>query len=82
MQTPDSFCPLTSVRNWPEVPAAHCAPAISCHAFAALPPTCHLEYFHDHVRVEHLVFEGVPEPEGGRLAPDLGRAGHGLELKR
>jgi L-alanine-DL-glutamate epimerase-like enolase superfamily enzyme len=62
--------------------SAHCAPAISCHAFAALPPTRHVEYFHDHVRVEHMVFDCVPEPDGGVLRPDLGRAGHGLELKR
>jgi L-alanine-DL-glutamate epimerase-like enolase superfamily enzyme len=61
--------------------SAHCAPAISCHAFAALPPTRHLEYFHDHVRVEHMVFDGVPEPDGGLLRPDLDRPGHGLELK-
>jgi L-alanine-DL-glutamate epimerase-like enolase superfamily enzyme len=62
--------------------SAHCAPAISCHAFAALPPTRHLEYFHDHVRIEHMVFEGVPEPDGGVLRPDPGRPGHGLELRR
>ena len=61
--------------------SAHCAPAISCHAFAALPPTRHLEYFHDHVRVEHMVFDGVPTPEGGVLRPDTDRPGHGLELK-
>jgi L-alanine-DL-glutamate epimerase-like enolase superfamily enzyme len=61
--------------------SAHCAPAISCHAFAALPPTRHLEYFHDHVRVEHMLFDGVPEPVGGLLRPDVDRPGHGLELK-
>jgi L-alanine-DL-glutamate epimerase-like enolase superfamily enzyme len=61
--------------------SAHCAPAISCNAFAALPATRHLEYFHDHVRVEHMVFDGVPEPDGGLLRPDPDRPGHGLELK-
>jgi L-alanine-DL-glutamate epimerase-like enolase superfamily enzyme len=61
--------------------SAHCAPAISCHAFSALPATRHLEYFHDHVRVEHMVFDGVPGPDRGVLRPDLDRPGHGLELK-
>src|SRR5437773_261021 len=61
--------------------SGHCAPAISCHAFAALPPTRHLEYFHDHVRVEHMLFDGVPEPDHGLLRPDVERPGHGLELR-
>jgi L-alanine-DL-glutamate epimerase-like enolase superfamily enzyme len=61
--------------------SAHCAPSISCHAFAALPATRHLEYFHDHVRVERMVFDGVPEPDGGMLRPDPARPGHGLELR-
>jgi L-alanine-DL-glutamate epimerase-like enolase superfamily enzyme len=61
--------------------SAHCAPAISAHAFCAVPRLRHLEYFHDHVRVEGMVFDGVPEPEGDVLRPDLSRPGHGLELK-
>jgi L-alanine-DL-glutamate epimerase-like enolase superfamily enzyme len=62
--------------------SAHCAPAVSAHAFAAVPNLRHLEYFHDHVRVESLLFEGVPEPEGGALRPDRSRPGLGLELRR
>jgi hypothetical protein len=43
----------------------------------------HLEYFHDHVRIESLLFDGVVEPEpGGVLRPDRGRAGHGLALRK
>lgn len=61
--------------------SAHCAPAISAHAFAAVPRLRHLEYFHDHVRVERMLFDGVPEPEGGVLRPDRSRPGNGLELK-
>jgi L-alanine-DL-glutamate epimerase-like enolase superfamily enzyme len=60
--------------------SAHCAPAISAHAFCAVPQVRHLEYFHDHVRVEGMLLDGVPEPEGGALRPDRARAGHGLEL--
>jgi hypothetical protein len=41
----------------------------------------HLEYFHDHVRVEHELFDGVLEPKDGVLTPDLSRPGNGLELR-
>jgi L-alanine-DL-glutamate epimerase-like enolase superfamily enzyme len=62
--------------------SAHCAPAVSAHAFAAVPNLRHLEYFHDHVRVEAMLFDGVVEPERGALRPDRSRPGLGLELKR
>jgi L-alanine-DL-glutamate epimerase-like enolase superfamily enzyme len=62
--------------------SAHCAPAISAHAFCAVERRRHLEYFHDHVRIEHMLFDGVPEPDGGLLRPDRTRPGNGLELKR
>jgi hypothetical protein len=42
----------------------------------------HIEYFHDHVRVESLLFDGTLDPHGGRLTPDRSRPGHGLQLKR
>lgn len=62
--------------------SAHCAPAISAHACCALESLLHLEYFHDHARVEGMIFEGALSPEGGRLRPDPSRPGLGLELKR
>ncbi len=62
--------------------SAHCAPAISAHAFCAVERRRHLEYFHDHVRVESMLFDGVLEPVDGALRPDRSRAGNGLELKR
>ena len=62
--------------------SAHCAPAISTHAFCAVERRRHLEYFHDHVRIEGMLFDGVPEPDGGVLRPDRSRPGNGLELKR
>jgi L-alanine-DL-glutamate epimerase-like enolase superfamily enzyme len=62
--------------------SAHCAPAISTHAFCAVERRRHLEYFHDHVRIEGMLFDGVPEPAGGALRPDRSRVGNGLELKR
>jgi L-alanine-DL-glutamate epimerase-like enolase superfamily enzyme len=62
--------------------SAHCAPAISAHAFCAVERRRHLEYFHDHVRIEAMLFDGVVEPVGGALRPDRSRAGNGLALKR
>ncbi len=61
--------------------SAHCGPSIHVHPCCAAPSLRHLEYFHDHVRIEHLLFDGVPEPVAGCLRPDLSRPGNGLELK-
>ncbi|MGV9991121.1 enolase C-terminal domain-like protein [Streptomyces sp. NPDC003374] len=61
--------------------SAHCAPAVSAHAFCAVRRLRHLEYFHDHVRFESLVFDGTLPPEAGALRPDTGRPGLGLDVK-
>ncbi|MGW4277037.1 enolase C-terminal domain-like protein [Streptomyces seoulensis] len=61
--------------------SAHCAPAVSAHAFCAVRRLRHLEYFHDHVRFEHRVFDGVLSPVDGALRPDTGRPGLGLDVK-
>ncbi|HEX4665213.1 MAG TPA: enolase C-terminal domain-like protein [Chthoniobacterales bacterium] len=62
--------------------SAHCAPALHLHAGCAAGPFRHAEYFHDHVRIEHMLFDGIPQPHDGTLRPDLSRPGNGLELKR
>jgi L-alanine-DL-glutamate epimerase-like enolase superfamily enzyme len=62
--------------------SAHCGPSIHVHPCCAVVPLRHLEYFHDHVRIERIFFDGVLEPVGGELRPDLSRPGNGLELKR
>jgi L-alanine-DL-glutamate epimerase-like enolase superfamily enzyme len=62
--------------------SAHTAPAIHAPACCAVARVRHLEYFHDHVRVERLLFDGVLTPVSGRLRPDRSRPGFGLELKR
>jgi L-alanine-DL-glutamate epimerase-like enolase superfamily enzyme len=61
--------------------SAHCAPAVSAHAFCAVQRLRHLEYFHDHVRVESMLFDGTLSPRGGALAPDPSVPGLGLELR-
>jgi L-alanine-DL-glutamate epimerase-like enolase superfamily enzyme len=60
----------------------HCGPAMHLHPALALGQLEHLEYFHDHVRIEQLLFDGVMTPRQGALHPDLSRPGNGLELKR
>ena len=62
--------------------SGHCAPQISVHGLAAVHRLRHLEWFHDHVRLESMLFDGVLEPKAGALRPDRSRLGNGLELKR
>ena len=62
--------------------SAHCCPTLHiapCCAIALLKP---IEYFHDHVRIEHMLFEGALAPIDGALRPDHSRPGLGVELKR
>jgi len=61
--------------------SAHCAPQASAHVCCTVPHFRHIEYFHDHVRVERELFDGVLEPHDGVLRPDRSRPGHGLELR-
>jgi L-alanine-DL-glutamate epimerase-like enolase superfamily enzyme len=61
--------------------SGHCAPAIHLHAACAALRLRHLEWFHDHVRIEHLLFDGAPEARDGCIRPDLSRPGHGLTFR-
>jgi L-alanine-DL-glutamate epimerase-like enolase superfamily enzyme len=62
--------------------SGHCAPQLSAHALCGVDRLRHLEYFHDHVRIEAMLFDGVLEPVDGALLPDRSRPGNGLQLKR
>ena len=62
--------------------SAHCGPSIHAQVACAAPQIAHIEYFHDHVRIERLFFDGVLEPVHGSLRPDPSRPGMGLALKR
>lgn len=62
--------------------SAHCAPALHLHVAAAAPRLRHQEWFHDHVRIESMLFDGAPRPRDGAIAPDLSCPGCGLEFKR
>jgi L-alanine-DL-glutamate epimerase-like enolase superfamily enzyme len=60
----------------------HCAPAMHAAAACAVPAYWVGEYFHDHVRIERMFFEGNPRLVDGALVPDRSRPGCGLEFKR
>jgi L-alanine-DL-glutamate epimerase-like enolase superfamily enzyme len=61
--------------------SAHCAPQLHAHIGCAVQGLRHVEYFHDHVRIDHMLFEGALEQKNGKLRPDPGRTGHGMTLK-
>jgi L-alanine-DL-glutamate epimerase-like enolase superfamily enzyme len=61
--------------------SAHCAPSESVHPCCAVMPLRPLEFFHDHDRIEHMLFDGALDPVKGALWPDLSRPGMGLEFK-
>ena len=62
--------------------SAHTAPAIHLPVCCAVPRLRHIEWFHDHSRIERMLFDGLPRPHEGRLVPDLSRPGMGIEFKR
>jgi L-alanine-DL-glutamate epimerase-like enolase superfamily enzyme len=61
--------------------SGHTAPALHTHVACAVTPFMNLEYFHDHVRIERMFFDGLPQLVNGALRPDLSRPGLGLEFK-
>lgn len=61
--------------------SGHTAPALHTHVACSVTPFKNLEYFHDHVRIERMFFDGLPQLINGELCPDLSRPGIGLELK-
>nr|WP_228982431.1 enolase C-terminal domain-like protein [Paraburkholderia gardini] len=61
--------------------SAHCAPALHLHVASAVPRLRHQEWFHDHVRIEALLFDGAPTPSNGAIAPDMTRPGCGLKFR-
>jgi L-alanine-DL-glutamate epimerase-like enolase superfamily enzyme len=61
--------------------SAHTSPAIHAHVCAAIEPLAHVEYFHDHARIEEMLFDGTPELLDGALRPDPQSPGLGLVLR-
>jgi L-alanine-DL-glutamate epimerase-like enolase superfamily enzyme len=61
--------------------SGHCAPALHAQVAPAVPNLRHVEYFHDHSRLEPMLFDGVLDPRDGCLWPEGDRPGHGLSLR-
>ena len=61
--------------------SSHCAPLLHLHPDCCINSFRHAEYFHDHVRIENMFFDGIPRPENGFLKPDLTRLGLGVVFK-
>jgi L-alanine-DL-glutamate epimerase-like enolase superfamily enzyme len=62
--------------------SAHCAPALHRHVALAAKRLWNIEWFHDHVRIEQMLFDGAPRMEHGLIHADLSRPGLGLDFKR
>lgn len=61
--------------------SAHCAPALHAPLCACISDFRHIEYFHDHARIEAIFFSGGASLSDGRLRPQES-PGHGLSLNR
>jgi L-alanine-DL-glutamate epimerase-like enolase superfamily enzyme len=76
------FLQATTLCDAHHIPlSSHCAPALHLHIGCAAAAIRHAEYFHDHVRIERMLFDGVADPVAGLLRPALDRPGLGLILK-
>ena len=62
--------------------SSHCAPSVHAHPACAIGPLRHVEFFHDHVRIESMLFDGAMTAHQGVLTPDRTRPGLGLEFRR
>lgn len=60
--------------------SAHCGPHAHAHVAAAVPNLRHIEWFHDHVRIETMFFDGTLDPSGGTISP-RDDPGNGLTLR-
>lgn len=76
------FCAAATLAATYAVPlSAHTAPSLHVHPCCALQPVRHVEYFHDHVRIEHMFFDGAATAIDGMIRPNLAQSGLGLEFR-
>ncbi len=61
--------------------SAHTAPTLHAHLCCAAAAARDVEYFHDHARIEQMIFDGALKAEHGVLQPDPSAPGLGLHLK-
>jgi len=61
--------------------SGHCAPNLHAHVAACVPNLRHVEYFHDHQRIEQMLFDGTLGPHGGVMTPRADQPGLGMTLR-
>jgi L-alanine-DL-glutamate epimerase-like enolase superfamily enzyme len=61
--------------------SGHCAPNLHARVAACVPNLRHVEYFHDHQRIEQMLFDGTLSPQGGAMTPDSDQPGLGMTLR-
>jgi L-alanine-DL-glutamate epimerase-like enolase superfamily enzyme len=61
--------------------SGHCAPNLHVHVAAAIPNIRHLEWFHDHDRIERKFFDGALVPRDGVVTLRSSALGNGLTLR-
>jgi L-alanine-DL-glutamate epimerase-like enolase superfamily enzyme len=61
--------------------SGHGAPHLHATVATAVPNLRHLEWFHDHIRIESIFFDGTLDPAGGVVRPDPDAPGLGLTLR-
>ncbi|HEV2370540.1 MAG TPA: enolase C-terminal domain-like protein [Streptosporangiaceae bacterium] len=62
--------------------SGHCAPNLHARVACAVTNLRHVEYFHDHQRIERMFFDGALDPVGGTMTPPATEPGLGLTLRR
>lgn len=62
--------------------SSHTAPTLHLPVCLASDKLRHMEWFHDHVRIEAMLFDGAPQPHEGMLRPDPARPGFGVVFKQ
>ncbi len=77
------FLKVAALCDGFEIPlSAHCAPQLHAHVGCAVHALRHVEYFHDHNRIDRMLFDGFLEPSNGQLKPDRSQPGHGMVIRQ
>jgi L-alanine-DL-glutamate epimerase-like enolase superfamily enzyme len=61
--------------------SAHTAPHQHLAVAACVPNLRHIEWFHDHVRIERMLFEGTVSAQGGDAPVNVDAPGNGLAFR-
>ncbi len=78
-----TFMKVSALCEASHVPlSAHTAPSLHAHLCCASTVAMNVEYFHDHARIEQMLFDGAIRAVDGKLKPDMSRPGLGLRLNR